>query len=338
MRPPSASCRQRRCPRLPCRFRILVSLFRRCGGSSLLWRVCSTQQASDPSPTHWYVQVLLRWVNHHIAGFIAANPTQKLVPPHYRVADLEYDLVDSVALAVVLHQGDHIPPGHWAKPEYSPLHTPQVRSILTPRSPKHPNDIEARARKRRHHSVDSQLFPRTIRSCASRRPQRPRLCATAPPSVPARSGQARFACDRRRQENWRHLYRDTTRGHRKWPPAAAARVRWSDLQRLPGQDGRGWSRGPARRCRRARGLHVPRLAESAGCRLVRRLVRRVQDGAALAVRGTLCYPFCAALVLFILSCSARYCVVVRSVANIVPVGSLSRTRSPPIVAGTPRTS
>ena len=49
-------------------------------------------------------QVLLRWLNHHIATFVAANPSQKVVPPSYRVSNLHSDLCDSVALAIATHQ------------------------------------------------------------------------------------------------------------------------------------------------------------------------------------------------------------------------------------------
>lgn len=49
-------------------------------------------------------EILVRWVNYHLATFVASNPNQKTVPPSYRISNLSSDLVDSVALGLLLHQ------------------------------------------------------------------------------------------------------------------------------------------------------------------------------------------------------------------------------------------
>ena len=49
-------------------------------------------------------QVLLRWVNHHIRGYLEASPEQAAVPRTFRVTNLHADLADALALAIVLHQ------------------------------------------------------------------------------------------------------------------------------------------------------------------------------------------------------------------------------------------
>jgi len=49
-------------------------------------------------------QVLLRWINYHIRGFIESNLSQRLLPITFRVTNLHSDLADALALSAVLHQ------------------------------------------------------------------------------------------------------------------------------------------------------------------------------------------------------------------------------------------
>ena len=47
---------------------------------------------------------MLRWVNHHLRAYLIENQEQSLVPKDFAIANLDADLADCVALAIVLHQ------------------------------------------------------------------------------------------------------------------------------------------------------------------------------------------------------------------------------------------
>ena len=49
-------------------------------------------------------QILLRWLNHHIRGYLATHPNDTDLPTDYAVIDLDVALSDGVALTLVLAQ------------------------------------------------------------------------------------------------------------------------------------------------------------------------------------------------------------------------------------------
>ena len=49
-------------------------------------------------------ELMVRWINHHIASYVHEHPDQQEVPRGYAVRNLHTDLADSTALTIVLHQ------------------------------------------------------------------------------------------------------------------------------------------------------------------------------------------------------------------------------------------
>ena len=49
-------------------------------------------------------ELMVRWINHHIATYLREHPDQQELPRGYKVTSLHSDLADSTALTIVMHQ------------------------------------------------------------------------------------------------------------------------------------------------------------------------------------------------------------------------------------------